>query len=86
MPSPLSDSDLAVLQGVLDDPVGSIRNVPSAPRSPTTVNLGGGRIQLTVKSNGPADRVTADIAGQVMPGGYTEVASRYPGERVFQVV
>lgn len=86
MPNPLSDSDLAVLQGVLSDPVSSIRNVPTAPRSPTTVNLGGGRIQLTVKSNGSADQVAVVIAGQVMPGGYTEVRSRYPGERVFEAV
>ncbi len=83
MRDPLSGSDVALLRGVLNDPVGSIRTVPSAPRSPTA-ELATGRIRLTVRSGGPADQLPTEIADQVIPGGWTEVGSRYPMERVFE--
>ncbi len=84
VPGPLSNSDLALLRGVLDDPVGSIRTVPSAPRSPTSERLAVGRIRLTLRSSGPADQLASAIARQVMPREWVEVASRYPMERVFE--
>ena len=74
-PDPLTGSDLSLLRGVLDDPVGSIRNVPSAPRSPTTERLAAGQIRLTVRSGGPVDQLPTEIADQVIPGGWIEVAS-----------
>lgn len=84
MAGPLSDSDVSVLRGVMDDPNASLRNLPTASRKPTAEKLSGGRMRLTIRSIGAADETATRIAGQVLAPGWSEARSRYPGERVFE--
>lgn len=83
MADPLSDTDVEWLRGVLSDPKMSGRNIPTG-RTVTADRVGDGKLQLTVRSGGPNDEVAAQVAAQVFgDGSYEEIASRYPGERVF---
>lgn len=80
---PLSDPDVKLLREVLDDPNASVRNLPTSPRKPTAEKLSGGKLRLTIRSTGPGDATATEIADQVLAPGWSETASRYPGERVF---
>lgn len=80
----LSDSDVRVLRGVLDDPDASSRSIPTALRKPVAEKVGAGRIRLRIRSGGPADAVPPEIADEVLAPGWVERPSRYPAERVFE--
>lgn len=80
----LGDSDIRLLRGVVDDPPGSIRNLPTAVRTTTAERRGAAQIELRVRSGGPADTVATDIASEVLEPGWQEVSCRYPGERAFR--
>jgi hypothetical protein len=79
----LSNQDVAVLRGVLHDPPGSVRNIPSG-RSVTAERIGAEDLELRVRSDGPADEGAPEVAEQVLGPGWAEVPSRYPGERAFR--
>lgn len=84
MAGPLSESDVRLLRGVMDDPDASLRNLPTTSRKPTAEKLSDGRIRLTIRSIGSADETATQIADQVLAPGWSETPSRYPGERVFE--
>jgi hypothetical protein len=81
--SPLSEQDVAVLCGVVGDPPGSVRNIPTG-RATTAERLSPDEIELRVRSAGPADHGATAVADQVLVRGWVEVESQYPGERAFR--
>jgi hypothetical protein len=83
MSESLNDRDVEFLRRVSAQSTGSIFNIPTG-RAVTAENLGKGKIELRVRSTGPADRGPEAIADQVLALGWQETRSLIPDQRAFR--